>query len=543
MRSKFLRIRPVASVVVALAFAVLARPLQAYTPEDEEVKAMINKGIAFLEIGSKTSDGYYNRLGGKCLAGMAAFKWTDNYNHPLVQAGVNACKEACKTDLVTVDNYSVGLALIFLCDVDPALNKREVEALLYTLLKRQKPHGGWGYPEQSTGDTSQHQYTVLGTWMADRRGFPVPLDVKERACNWLLRVQDPNGNFGYQGVDPGTYQRVPQGGQLMSLHVAAMGSLYVCTELLGFVNIDSKIDSPQDNNGLPAVLQKRDGKKKLGTVTDKVPGAILRQGLNDGNRYFAGNYRADIGQYQFYYMYGLERYCSFRELAEGTKDKEPKWYNDGVNYLKSTQKADGSWSKDYYGPMIETSFACLFLMRSTKITIHKIVELTGSQRGGKELPADVTDVKQDRNGKIVSAKEAPVVEDLLSMLEKQDTPLNEFLYGVPDQLELATDPSKRAQQITRLRRLAISGPFQSRLTAVTTLSRHRDLDNVPPLIFAVTDPDPHVAAAAVSGLRFISRKFDGPTVAEDATPPQKKIVAAAWKEWYLSIRPNGSLIE
>ena len=35
----------------------------------------------------------------------------------------------------------------------------------------------------------------------------------------------------------------------------------------------------------------------------------------------------------------------------------------------------------------------------------------------------------------------------------------------------------------RLRRLAISGPFQSRLTAVKTIGRIRDLDNAPALIF------------------------------------------------------------
>jgi hypothetical protein len=260
----------------------------AYTPESEEVKAMVAKGIAYLEKADPKEDPYYYRLGAKCLVGMAAFKWTNNYNHPLVQEGVKACKAAAQSDLTMEDNYSVGLALIFLCDTDPAMHRREIEVFLNTLLKRQKPHGGWGYPEKSTGDTSQHQYTVLGTWMAARQGFQVPLDVKERSCLWLIRVIGPEGDYGYQGHDPGTFQRVAQSEQRLSLQVAAMGSLYICTEMLGFVDIDVE-ETPQDK-GLPNALRKRDSKKKkAGPITDKVPPAALRQALLDGNRYFGGN--------------------------------------------------------------------------------------------------------------------------------------------------------------------------------------------------------------------------------------------------------------
>jgi hypothetical protein len=357
-----------------------------------------------------------------------------------------------------------------------------------------------------------------------------------------MRVMGPDGDYGYQGNDPGTFQRVPQNEQRLSLQAAAMGSLYICMEMLGFVDADAE-DPSQQKSGVPSALKKKETKKKKGPLTDKIPIPTLRQVLQDGNRYFAAKYRLDCGQYQYYYMYGLERYSSFRELAEGNKDKEPKWYNDGVNFLKAEQKPNGSWSRDYYGSMCETSFACLFLMRGTKKTIQRIVEEAGALRAGRGLPDDLTDVKQDREGKIVAVKEAPLVEDLLSMLEDEKAPVSEFLDGMPDQLELASDPAKRAQQITRLRRLAISGPFQSRLTAVKTLSRIRDLDNAPPLIFAVTDPDARVARAAVDGLRFLSRKLDGPIPAEDATEQQKKTIANAWKEWYLAIRPDGTLIE
>jgi hypothetical protein len=313
-------------------------------------------------------------------------------------------------------------------------------------------------------------------------------------------------------------------------------------EMLGFVHIDESQNSPAVK-GLPA-LQKRDERKKRGggPITDKVSSAQMKQAITDGNRYFVANYKIDAGVSQFYYMYGLERYLSFRELAEGTSEKEPKWYNDGVNYLRPQQKPDGSWQRDYYGPVIETSFATLFLMRSTKKTIQKIIE-TGKLVAGRNLPDDLTEVRQTKDGKIVSAKDPPVIDDVLNMLEDEDSPLSDFINGMPEQLQLSPDPAKRSQQLDRLRRLAVSGTFQARLTAVNTLARLRDLDNVPALIFAVTDPDTRIARAAVKGLQFISRRIDVSQITDESEPNQKKEIAQRWRQWYLSVRPDGTFIE
>ncbi len=35
-------------------------------------------------------------------------------------------------------------------------------------------------------------------------------DAVANVCNWLLRTQDPTGGWGYQGSDPGTFDRVGQ---------------------------------------------------------------------------------------------------------------------------------------------------------------------------------------------------------------------------------------------------------------------------------------------------------------------------------------------
>jgi hypothetical protein len=427
--------------------------------------------------------------------------------------------------------------------VDPGAYRQETLALLNAAYRRQMPGGGWSYPNYDTGDTSQTQFACLGMWMAHRRGVEVSIPSVEKVTNWLLRTQAPDGGFGYQGKDPGGGGRIPQERTTASMGVAGTATLYVCAELLGIV------EAPQEKviAGLPVALKQSTKKKKGGPITAAVDAGKLREAISMGDNWTSRNagpendIQGQITQ-QYYYMYTVERYWAFRDLVSASVNPEPAWYNTGVDYLRKNITKDGSWLSGN-GESVDTAFAVLFLLRSSMRTIQKIIDETGTLRGGRELPDDLTEVKQDRNGKIVSAKETPLVEDLLSMLESKDTPLSEFLDGMPDQLQLAADPKKRAEQITRLRRLAISGPFQSRMTAVKTLSRHRDLDNAPALLFAITDPDIRVSRAAANGLRFYSRKLDGPMPAEDATDQQKRVIASAWKEWYLSIRPDGTLIE
>ena len=89
-------------------------------------------------------------------------------------------------------NYSLGIATLFLCSVDPQLYKPEVQKLLNALLANQQGGGGWGYlqgEEARHGDTSQTQYGVLASWTALRSGFKVDQRVFEKSLGWLMRTQ------------------------------------------------------------------------------------------------------------------------------------------------------------------------------------------------------------------------------------------------------------------------------------------------------------------------------------------------------------------
>src|SRR5437764_34547 len=95
------------------------RPVAAVMPDSPEVKTVLDKAFKFLET---TGDG---RLGGKCLVGLCFVKRGERESHPQVQAAVDACKafKAANPEGKQVGNeyvYSAGLAVVFLCELDPS---------------------------------------------------------------------------------------------------------------------------------------------------------------------------------------------------------------------------------------------------------------------------------------------------------------------------------------------------------------------------------------------------------------------------------------
>ena len=95
---------------------------------------------------------------------------------------------------------------------------------------------------------------------------------------------------------------------------------------------------------------------------------------------------------------------SFRDLIEHTSDKEPQWYNDGVDYILQHQKEDGSCSEEgsECGPVCDTSFAMLFMDRATKKAIEKAKNYgAGMLVGGRGLGGE-KDSFEMHNGQVVT---------------------------------------------------------------------------------------------------------------------------------------------
>jgi HEAT repeat protein len=107
-------------------------------------------------------------------------------------------------------------------------------------------------------------------------------------------------------------------------------------------------------------------------------------------------------------------------------------------------------------------------------------------------------------------------------------------------MTLEADEATLDRQAVRLRKLAGSPAPEARLAAVQALVRARDLDNVPTLIYALSDPDPEIVATALEGLRFVSRKFEGLGGSSIRDEASRNAAIDRWKSWYLSVRPEAT---
>ncbi len=195
-------------------------------PDSPEVRKLVDAGLAYLETHTD------NRLGGKCLLGLAFLK-AGRGEHVRVAEAVEACQVEMQANHGDdgLDVYSNGLAVILLCEASPQRYARQIEWYLERLKKRQKEHGGWGYATLTTGDTSQSQYGALSYWEANRHGFSIDGTSVDNLADWLLRTQDPDGCWGYQGIPSTTDTPIPQDDPNCSMLAAGLGSLYICADL------------------------------------------------------------------------------------------------------------------------------------------------------------------------------------------------------------------------------------------------------------------------------------------------------------------------
>ena len=542
-RSNYRRALLLGGFLAALPLLWLAGPLapaQAFNPESPEVQKLIEKGLGYL------ATSQHDKLGGKCLIAMAFFKHQGDPDHPKVKEAVEACKAVAKPDPKDVpwDMYSVGIAIIFLCDLDPYLYREEIRRLHAGLIAKQRKHGGFGYPaggaHGESGDTSMTQYAVLCTWTALRTGaISLPRDEVEKVAEWLLLTQDPSGGWGYQGnISPTIGKRVEQAEVRLSLATAGLGSTYVCAEMLGLIHL-LEVDD-QRLEGLPPAVRLAKEEKKIESKT-KIDKKFFDDSIRAGNGWFSKNYEMPSKQWNHYYMYALERYMSFKELAEGKAEKEPRWYNDGVKHLRDTISEKGSWQSNA-GEPADTAFGVLFLLRSTKKTIQKTLELAteGTLVGGRGLPKDTRNVRI-KGGQLVSRPAAVTIDSLLTALEDpSDEAAQEDLVASAEELNLSADPAERKKQIERVKQMIASRSNAARRLAVKLLVKNREFDYAPLLILAITDDDVALAREAHYGLRALSRKFVGFDWPEKPEIEARRQLAQKWQSWYRGVRSDSA---
>jgi len=190
--------------------------------------------------------------------------------------------------------------------------------------------GGQGAPK--TGDNSNTQYAILGLRSLRRCGVGVDPAVFRKTRAFWLKTRNAYGGWGYG--PKGTFEHE------LSMTAAGISTLAICAERL------------EGAAALREVVRNERvqvGQRRLGELL-----------LNDGYK----------GQ-EIYALYGVERAC----ILTGTRAfNDFDWYREGAEILVRSQKESGAWGDDGvrgvttgrgYGQAVDTSFALLFLKRST----------------------------------------------------------------------------------------------------------------------------------------------------------------------------------
>lgn len=521
-------------IAVLLVFGSASRS-RALNPESPEVKKMLEKSLKYLETAS------HARLGGKCLIGLVFVKHGHGEEHAQVQVAVEACKQAAtpNADQINTPIYDLGIAIIFLCNLDPSKYQAEIQKLLDALDHVQKPHGGWGYAGKETGDTSMTQYGALSSWEAVKAGFVVPRESVEGMTDWLIRTQDPSGGWGYQGKLPENSgsARVKQDRTTLCLTTAALGSTYAAADLLGFIAPPPKNDDPN----IPPVLipvknELAPAKNEGGNIDPKE----LKKRQTDGHTWFSGHNEAYPKSWTYYYMYALERYESFREYANGSFSKDPAWYNKGVSYLKQHQAEDGSWASKPDMVVPDTAFASLFLMRSMKKSIERAIAFgAGRMNGGQRLPDNLVGAKLRENRLVNPLTDTDAVT-ALAIIRNPDHP--QFLRAVESVTEFArllkdakVNGGHSAQE--ELLNLYETVPTPSRILILRIIGQMDELKHTPVLIAAIEDENLHVRREAYENLQRLTKRLSplSPDVLNSAAERAKLI--EDWTTWYERLAP------
>lgn len=510
------------------------------TMKSPEVKEAVSRGVDYLSANG-TSD---NRLGAYALAGMALLISGEKSDHPTV----TKCAESIvkefgernveKLDKTKFDIYSSGMSIIFLVDRDKDAHRADIEFLLRYMQHVQKPHGGWGYDNLQTGDTSMTQYGVLSAWVSFKAGFSIPADSVNRVALWLIRTQDPSGGFGYQGKIGDANKLVQQDQVKQSLSAAGLGSVYACSDMLGLNKRAERRD--KDLPGALREIKPKENRSDSPTLKPSIASDTLHTTTGRGNQWFAQNFKVDAGQYNHYYLYAFERYMSFRAHCEGTPDEDPQWYSDIAEHLLKTQEKDGSWRGDC-GQVCDTAFSVLFLLRSMQKKLKMDLLGDGLLTGARGLPKDFGKATLDANGKVVTREKFGPAESLLAAL---GDPRIAEIDESANLLEDLPDDAMKAlmdKHGDKLRGLVSNKSPVARLVVVRGLGKTRDLDNVEVLLYALTDPVPEVAVAANEALLRIRRSPGAIVLPEKFTEEDRRLVIEQWKAWYLSIRPDAKL--
>ncbi len=509
------------------------------------------------------------------LVGYALLKCGLTQHHSLVQATLQEAVK--KVDAIVEPPHHVYeyacMANLFV-EADPQLYQPQLVKIRDWLIARQQPNGSWYYPNNTnpeSGDSSITQFAILGLWATQRGGVEIPPDVWERAGGWWIKTQRSDGGFAYHPANVGNPQ---ESNSRLSMTVAGCGSLLIIERMLYPNRVTGRtqpVPAGRRRYGLleppPPEISGKDRERARDAGTPSITEDNLQKSVKKATTWLSSHYTAMPNQWITYFHYGCERTGA---LLETDKFGSHPWYDEGAELLLRLQLGTGEWPTVNEGTQssrTSTAFALLFLNRSTQSIIgpRPTVRLSGGGllMGGRGLPENLSETAIQA-GQVKTRKLLGPVNELLADLSKteatEQAPSPEAI-AATIQFDRPEDLLKQADQLPEL----LKHPQPAvRQVAAWGLGRIGDVRSTPLLIAALSDPDLDVAAEASLALCRLSRQWHGPLKGPlsneriPAEPPLraegelteaelkaweasvatwKQDATAAWKRWYLSVRP------
>lgn len=388
-------------------------------PLDKQIKAAIEKGVAFLrtqqqpngswgDLNSKAptySGGgtpWQHPLGATAMALYAMLKCEVPATDPAVVKGLAWMKKAGLKDNSSAYEISASL-LAVTATADPFKKTKDAAAagakvrlapehkalaatLQKALLDRRHPRG-WRYSKLGvnpggTEDVSSTMFAMLALTAADRCGLPLDPNVVVGVASYVMTLQEKDGPEVPRAVrarkpaaakpdkEKGRYAG-PGSGEEPKDH--ARGFHYSIDPTTK--DDDKIVTGARTSCGIGVLTLARYflANAKLDPSKPTIQPKTLDRCIYDGLAWLAQNWNASVnpgspGGRAINYMYATERAM---DLVGADRLGEHLWYVEMVQALLPMQEERGSWdTKDTQvgekGPVVDTAYALLFLRRAAQ---------------------------------------------------------------------------------------------------------------------------------------------------------------------------------
>jgi len=510
--------------------------------------AAVDRALAWLQ---KELSGKELHGGEQILAAYALMKCGVPKDDPFVAAAIAAAvgrsNRTAYQPISAYDHiYGSGVDSMLLADVDADLYAPNLQAIANYVQSVQRADGSWSNGPREPGDVSMSQYGMLALWACQRANCNVSAEAVDRGAGFLLAKGNSDAGWGYR---PGTTEGPGRGGSTHNMTMAGAGSLAVARLLLHGPR--NPVVQEKKEELVFGALQKVDPfeESKRGGSAFKDYRANHSSGVLDSrvDRAFGWNLQrfepVSRVEHNLYFYYCIERAAAISDLGKINGQDWFVVYGDG---LLALQSQDGSFPT-FSGPVVGTSFALLYFMRSTQQILDKQYGL-GIQHGDRGNPFGGKEKK----------REPTELDLLIADIEKIDfEKLDETPVDFADEIVRSVisidDPEKLVGQEEKLKSLMKHPNAEVRKAACWALGRTGDFKLIPLMLDGLRDPNVDVNVEAVAALRYIARKPHGlgeslnPLEGLEKAPQEQRIKAAnewrqkalkSWSNWYFSIRPH-----